>query len=260
MDLSTDDTGIPYMVMEYVDGITLESHLATNGPFPLARTLKLMDEICDALSYSHNLGIMHRDVKSSNILLSKEHAYLIDFGIAKFKGIMTDGDLDLSTTDNTMVGSPLYMPPDQGLGFAYDERSEVYSVGCVLFEALTGRTPFSGGSSLQILSQHAHTQAPSLSETAPQLEFPQELEMVVAKCLEKQPDDRFQSISELRTALNQIHLVDEVLSEVESSIDFGDVNLVQAATGIMPTDVQSNEAGFKRSSVIPWLFYSCLSP
>ena len=250
LDLSTDDTGIPYMVMEYVDGITLESHLATNGPFPLARTLKLMDEICDALSYSHNLGIMHRDVKSSNILLSKEHSYLIDFGIAKFKGILTDGELDLSTTDNTMVGSPLYMPPDQGLGFAYDERSEVYSVGCVLFEALTGRTPFSGGSSLQILSQHAHTQAPSLSETAPQLEFPQELEMVVAKCLEKQPDDRFQSISELRTALNQIHLVDEEFSEVESSIDFGDVNLVQAAAGIMPTDVQSHEAGFKRSRVI----------
>lgn len=206
LDLSADENGVPFMVMEFVDGITLENLLENSGPLTLEQSLPIINEICDALSYAHSLGIMHRDVKSSNILLADSHAYLIDFGIAKFKGLHTDGELKLDTARNTIAGSPLYMPPDQGRGFKYDARSEVYSVGCVLFEVLTGKTPFQGAGALQILSLHAHQAPPALKDVLPDGDFPKQLEDVITKCLEKDPNNRFQSIQELQTSLNEIEL------------------------------------------------------
>lgn len=252
LDLASDDNGIPYMVMEYVDGITLEKYLQSFGPMSIARAMKLMDEICDALSYAHSLEIMHRDVKSSNILLSKEHSYLIDFGIAKFKGLLTDGDLEFGTAANTIAGSPLYMPPDQGLGFKYDERSEIYSVGCVLFEALTGSTPFAGATSLEILSMHAHEMPPTLADASPDVSFPKELEDVVAKCLEKQPDDRFQSMADLRAALNQIEVPNQYAPPLsqESALDFGDVNLTHMSNVTIPSSELTGEPKWGKKRVV----------
>lgn len=206
LDLSADENGVPFMVMEFVDGINLEHLLEKSGPLTLEQSLPIINEICEALTYAHSLGIMHRDVKSSNILLADSHAYLIDFGIAKFKGLHTDGELKLDTARNTIAGSPLYMPPDQGRGLKYDARSEVYSVGCVLFEILTGQTPFQGAGALQILSLHAHQAPPTLKDVLPDGDFPKHLEDVIAKCLEKDPNNRFQSIQELQNALNEIEL------------------------------------------------------
>jgi serine/threonine protein kinase len=217
LDLSSDESGVPYMVMEYVDGITLENHLKNSGPLSLENAVCVLLEICDALSYAHQLGILHRDVKSSNILLSKEHAFLIDFGIAKFKGLLTDGELLLDTASSTIAGSPYYMPPDQGLGLKYDERSEVYSTGCVLYEALTGKTPFEGASGLGVLALHAQEIPPPLAHAYPEGDFSEDIEALVAKCLEKKPDDRFQSMQELKAALNDLEIPDRSTESAEQT-------------------------------------------
>lgn len=203
LDFGLTDSEVPYMVLEHIPGSSLEEFISREGPMEWRVARYVFAQICDALDYSHTHMILHRDIKPSNILLfQNQTGYLdvkiIDFGIAKIKSEGNNGEQSA-----TMAGAPLYMSPDVGLGRAYDLRSEVYSLGCVLYEALTGKPPFEGDSAIQTLVMHAEDAPPLIGDRV-DIEFPKQLGPIVAKSLEKSPKDRFQSMSEFRNALLSI--------------------------------------------------------
>lgn len=203
LDFGLTESEVPYMVLEHIPGSSLEDFITREGPMDWRVARYVFAQICDALDYSHTHMILHRDMKPSNILLfQNETGYLdvkiIDFGIAKIKSEGKNGDQSA-----TMAGAPLYMSPDVGLGRDYDQRSEVYSLGCVLYEALTGKPPFEGQNAIQTLVMHAEDVPPLIGDRV-DIEFPKQLGPIVAKSLEKDPKDRFQSMSEFRNALLSI--------------------------------------------------------
>lgn len=200
--------GLPYIVMEHVNGITLKRHIMANGPLDQLVAAGIFSHIADALAHAHAMGVLHRDITSANVILFKStsgslDATLIDFGVAALKYLTPEGD-NPATAGTALVGSPLYMAPDQAAGKPYDARSEIYSLGCVLFEALTGKTPFAGESALETLSMHAQKMPPALSEIRPHTEFSPDLEKLVGTCLSKEPDNRFQTMEELSQSLASI--------------------------------------------------------
>lgn len=201
LNFGATEGGAPYMVMEYIDGITLKGYVEKHGPLPLPLAIKVFTQICDALRYAHGKEIFHRDLKSSNIMLANLHAYLIDFGVAMVKHATQEPTI---VQGKTVVGTPAYMAPDQSIGKTYDQRSEIYSLGCVMFEVLSGDLPFSAETALELISMHASQTAPRLSEVNERIDYPQELEVIVAKCLEKDPNKRFQSVDELSNALGEL--------------------------------------------------------
>ena len=202
IDFGASSSDAPYMVLEFIDGISLKDKLSESRRFEWGDCESIFAQVLSALSYAHEKGIFHRDIKPSNILLAKDGgslcAKVIDFGIAK---VIEQDKLSEDGKRDTIAGSPLYMSPDSGHGRSYDARSEVYSIGCVLFECLTGSPPFKGDTPLATLSMHAKDPVPEFSEYGINNISPQ-LEGVIRKALEKDPDNRFQSIDELKNALS----------------------------------------------------------
>lgn len=210
MDFGSVDGGAPYMVMEYIEGFTLEQTLSEDGPLSLDAVVSLFGRAADALEHAHQKGIFHRDLKSSNIMIVTDSDQqfdirIIDFGIATFKQATLE---PTQLKGNSIVGTPAYMSPDQALGLTYDARSEVYSLGCVMFEALTGRPPFVGNTALETISMHARTPAPKLRECASDFTFPDDIEDLMATALAKDRDARFQSMQELKEALDKVQTTD----------------------------------------------------
>lgn len=205
LNFGATETGAPYMVMEYIAGTTLKEYIKKHGPLPLPIARKIFTQICEALSYAHGKGIFHRDLKSSNIMLvqsgSELHAYLIDFGVALVKHATQEPTI---IQGNTVVGTPSYMAPDQSTGKPYDQRSEIYALGCVMFEVLSGDVPFTAETAMEVISLHASQPPPLLSEVNEQIHYPQELQDIVSKCLEKDPEKRFQSVQELSSGLMEL--------------------------------------------------------
>ncbi len=206
LDFGGTAGGAPFMVMEYVEGTSLFDYIDERGPLPVDVALTVIRRVAEALAHAHERGVYHRDVKSSNIvLLGGENAVpdvrVIDFGVAGMKQVI---DTPSTEQGDTIVGTPAYMSPDQAQGCEYDQRSEIYSLGCVMFETLTGRPPFLGETALETISKHAHEQAPMLGDLDENNEFSNELESLVGRCLEKDPDDRFQNMSELIEAIGSI--------------------------------------------------------
>lgn len=212
MDFGATESGCPFMVMEYIDGISLEDLLQQTGGLSMHDALTIAVKISDALSYVHGFHIFHRDIKPSNILLAtndqgQQDVWLIDFGVAHIK---FEAQTPNVYQGHTVVGTPAYMSPDQLKGLQYDDRSEVYSVGCVLFEMLTGRAPFQEQTSMETMSRHAHEAPPAISELMKE-EPPHQLVELVEKCLAKSPDDRFQSMKALNAQL--LRVKDLILKE-----------------------------------------------
>jgi serine/threonine-protein kinase len=203
-DFGTSSGGRPYMVMEYFLGQSLQELLAQRGFLEEYETVVIFRAVCQALSYLHEHGIFHRDLKPSNILL-RQSAHesldlrLIDFGLSKST---QDVQAQTFVQGKTVVGTPGYMSPDQVSGLDYDARSEIYSIGCVIYEALSGQQPFSGQTSLEVLNQHMHSELPSLLDLAP--DVTPELCTVVEKCLSKKPEDRYQTADEILEELANI--------------------------------------------------------
>jgi serine/threonine protein kinase len=189
----------PFIVMEMVEGESLSALIEKFGSLPLPRVIKIVSQICDALALAHSQGVVHRDLKPSNIMItnpgrSDEQVKVLDFGIAKLAN-----DTSVKTTQTGEVfGSPAYMSPEQALGQSVDEKSDQYSLGCMIFEALTGRTPFLGDSFLPMVMAHVNEPAPSLSQVSKKAHFPAQIERTVTKLLEKKASDRFASISEAK--------------------------------------------------------------
>ena len=199
-------SGPPYFIMDLVDGETLADLLKRQGRLPVDQTIKLFIQVGFALSYAHSNGIVHRDIKPSNIILSKASSgktedsvvKLVDFGIAKLTG--QDGfNQQTLTQTGEIFGSPLYMSPEQCLGTGVDHRSDLYSLGCVLFETLTGAPPLVGDSALSTMMKHQTEEPLSLREASLGVAFPLRIEQVVRRLLAKDLTERYQS-AELFTA------------------------------------------------------------
>lgn len=175
----------PYLVMKHIDGMTLKD-LLRKTTLRTESILQLLTPIADALTYAHAQGVLHRDVKPSNILIDQEgHPYLTDFGLAR---MVAQGESTMSA--DTMLGTPHYISPEQAKGLTnLTSRTDVYSFGIVLYELVTGRVPFMADSSFAIVHEHIYSPPPSPSEINPKIT--PEVEDVLLKALEKNPDDRY---------------------------------------------------------------------
>lgn len=242
MDFGTTASGAPYMVMEYFEGVSLESYLDKDGPMPATLALDVFKQVLDALIYSHSNKVWHRDIKPSNILLADQGnnaiaVRLIDFGIAAFTQTNFDVESEQLPVDQqqhkTLAGTPAYMSPDQALGRPYDARSEIYSLGCVLFEMLTGRPPFIGHTALETISLHGQAIPPKLTDTMGDTKPSEQvllgsIELVIETCLAKDPKDRYQSVQQLKQALNRCN--SELPERQESLIKGLDLQLPEDIT------------------------------
>jgi Tol biopolymer transport system component/tRNA A-37 threonylcarbamoyl transferase component Bud32 len=188
---SNDD--LLYYAMPLVEGETLRSRLKRAGELPIAETVRIMQDIADALTYAHKQGAAHRDIKPDNILLSGNHALLTDFGIAK--AVEDAGDIEL-TAVGVAIGTPAYMAPEQAMGSPMtDQRADIYAIGVVGYEMLAGMTPFFGNTPQQLMTAHMSAVAPPITKYRPNV--PPSLAAVIMRCLEKRPADRFQTAREL---------------------------------------------------------------
>ncbi|MGV0837113.1 Stk1 family PASTA domain-containing Ser/Thr kinase [Mycolicibacterium thermoresistibile] len=191
---------LPYIVMEYVDGVTLRDIVHTEGPMPPTRAIEVIADACQALNFSHQHGIIHRDVKPANIMISKTGAVkVMDFGIAR--AIADSGNSVTQTA--AVIGTAQYLSPEQARGETVDSRSDVYSLGCVLYEILTGEPPFIGDSPVAVAYQHVREDPIPPSQRNPAIS--PELDAVVLKALAKNPDNRYQTAAEMRADLVRVH-------------------------------------------------------
>jgi len=208
IDFGLLEGDVPFLAMELVDGITLSDYLEQHGALELEAAIPLFMRICDGLGFAHRHGIIHRDIKPSNIMLLEQENYLqgdikiVDFGIAKLSHT-ENGEIQSLTHTGEIFGSPLYMSPEQCDGKPVDSRSDVYSLGCVFFQSLTGSVPFVGNNSLATMLMHSKQPPPTLSEIA-QKEIPERLESIVAKMLAKSPTERFENLGEVISELQKV--------------------------------------------------------
>jgi eukaryotic-like serine/threonine-protein kinase len=194
---SGEHEGQLYYVMPFVGGESLRAKLDREGPLAIDEAVQYAAEAADALDYAHEQGIVHRDIKPENILLEDGHALVVDFGIARAAAEL--GGEKLTQTGITL-GTPQYMSPEQGTADpSIGRRSDIYSLGCVLYEMLAGHPPFSGTSAQAVIARHALDQVPPLTTVRPTV--PASLEVVVLKALAKVPADRFQTAHEFAEAL-----------------------------------------------------------
>jgi eukaryotic-like serine/threonine-protein kinase len=197
---SGEQEWLVYYVMSYAEGLTLRERLDTSPQLSLQETLRLAGDLLGALDHAHGLGIIHRDVKPANIVLSSEGAVLLDFGIAR--AVIASGT-DQLTRSGIAVGTSTYMSPEQITALAdIDHRSDLYSMGCMLFECLAGQPPFCHRNEAVVLQLH-------LTQTAPDVrtlrrDTPSELASGIAKALAKAPKDRWRSAAEMRDALASV--------------------------------------------------------
>jgi serine/threonine protein kinase len=201
-DFGEAEDGVVFMIMEYIDGQTLKKIIRGEGPMPLARVVEIAKQIAGALDAAHAEGVVHRDLKSDNIMLAEtsggDWAKVLDFGIAKIKE--PDGYDPELTAPNLIIGTPQYMSPEQcSQAHEIDSRSDIYSFGVILFEMLAGHVPFTGESATVIMLKHLQEPPPSVLEERHDL--PPAVGQVIARALSKRPEDRQQSASELVDAL-----------------------------------------------------------
>jgi serine/threonine-protein kinase len=204
--------------MEFLPGHNVGEIVEEYGPIPPARSVYLMDQVCSALNEAHGIGLVHRDIKPANIFCAYrggvfDVAKLLDFGLAK-PTLEAGAQLQL-TMEGTVTGSPLYMSPEQATGDdSVDARSDIYSLGAVLYYMLTGQPPFMSDNPLKVMIAHASQEVVPPRQIKPEL--PIELEEIVLRCLEKDPEHRFQDVAELQGALRELVFEESWSSELAS--------------------------------------------
>ncbi len=199
----------PYLVMEYIKGESLADKIHNSGALPYATTANIIIQICRGLQEAHTSGIIHRDLKPDNVLLQHKSdrpdwVKIVDFGISNF----VHGSKKLTKTGR-MVGTPEYIAPEQLKDRPIDMRTDLYGIGIMMFEMLTGRVPFDGESAESILMKHLLEDAPTMAEVRPELAENNLFQPIVDKLLKKNPDDRYQTATELR--LDVEHALNAVL-------------------------------------------------
>ncbi|MBK7746600.1 MAG: protein kinase [Candidatus Obscuribacter sp.] len=218
-NMGVDQGEYPYYVMDLIDGETLETMLKRNGRLPVNEALQLFVQLASALDQAHTVGIIHRDLKPANVILVKDlrnnstTAKLVDFGIARLspKSGSTYSDQH-QTASGLIFGTPIYMSPEQSTGKHVDQRSDIYSLGCSLVEALTAFPPFKGDSAFATILKHQTLTPPTLASLAPNGHFNESLESLIQKMLAKNPADRYQSMSQVGVDLTRILKGKSILS------------------------------------------------
>src|SRR5258706_5510152 len=197
-----------YLVMELIEGETLAARLA-KGALPLADVLKLGAQIADALGRAHRAGVMHRDLKPGNVMLTKSGAKLMDFGLARATGLWPATEMTSSptvagplTAEGTILGTFQYMAPEQLEGKEADARADLWALGCVLYEMAAGRRAFEGKSQASLIGAIMNSEPPSLSQEAPMA--PPALDRLVRTCLAKDPEERLQTAHDAKLQLQWI--------------------------------------------------------
>jgi eukaryotic-like serine/threonine-protein kinase len=239
-----DENGLPYIVMEYLDGDPLDQLIREKIPLHLSVKLEIIEQVCLALSYAHAQGMIHRDVKPANVIVQQDGlAKLLDFGIARADEDRVDGGM---TRTGTLVGTPAYMAPERLEGIKFDGRSDIFSVGVVLYQLLTGRLPFDAEYPA-ILSQILQQDPPPLREFLP--DYPPELDQVIEKSLAKNPVDRYSNAGDMAADLNAIgsqlkaHHVAQLLTEAKSATNNGEyAEAKQLIRQILRVDGQNTDA------------------
>ena len=213
-DFGVLEDGRPYLVMEFLQGQSLETLLQKQGSLPWSRVCRIGEQIARGLQAVHEKGIMHRDLKPGNIFLldraKRDFVKILDFGIAKVmagtRETLSDGGKPLvanmrQTTQGTVLGTPEYLSPEQAAGEAIDARVDIYALGCILYEMLTGSVPFRGNGPMSTLMKHLTEKVVPPRKRRPDLTIPDSLEKIVLKAMAREKTDRYATMEELATAL-----------------------------------------------------------
>jgi serine/threonine-protein kinase len=208
---------IPFLVTEYVEGTSLRSLIESSAPLPVEKAIELARKIADGMSYCHKNGVIHRDLKPENIFITEiNQPVIMDFGLALTKGAHRVTYSNLSAT----MGTPDYMSPEQIDGRRGDQRTDIYALGIIFFEMLTGRPPFTGDSPMVVMSQHLNSLPPRVDKL--NAAVPQNIAAIVSTCLQKDPNARFSSMDAMIEALDNPEAVDtRILDRKPLSTDGG---------------------------------------
>src|SRR5580700_11044845 len=206
-DYGRTDDDIYYMAMEYLEGHTLHRAIREAGSFPEERAAHVARQICRALREAHSLGVIHRDLKPANIFLVEhgdetDFVKVLDFGLVK--NVSGDGKGEDLTQTGLFMGSPKYMAPEQIRGDKVDARTDIYALGIIMYEMITGKVPFDRPNSVNILMAHVNEEAPPLRQMNPNTQVSAQFEEVIARCMAKSPDQRFRSMDEVLAALKRL--------------------------------------------------------
>jgi TolB-like protein len=211
-----ESNGLPYFTMPFVDGESLRVRLARHGELPVNQAIRMLREIASALAYAHEHGIVHRDIKPDNVLLSGGSAMVTDFGVAKALSASSNAEHGGLTSLGVALGTPAYMSPEQASADpSVDHRADIYSVGVLAYELLTGQPPFAGRTPQNLLAAHV-TEAPE-AITKRRASLPPALAALVMRCLQKRPADRPQSASEV------VHALDDITTSRGGSRRWGEI-------------------------------------
>lgn len=206
-DFDITENGLAYLAMDWVDGVDLENRVMHDGRLTAREAMHIFQPVASALAYAHQNRVIHRDIKPQNIMLSRDafgrqEVQIVDFGIAKLLGEEENGIKSQGLTRaGFVVGTPLYMSPEQATGAKVDNRSDIYSLGCVMYFALTGRPPFVGNSAAETVTKHLTQPAPDIPGN---LGVPADLKLIVLRAMEKKPEDRYPSMDLLATDLKKL--------------------------------------------------------
>ncbi|MBK9144962.1 MAG: protein kinase [Candidatus Melainabacteria bacterium] len=216
VDFGDTGDGRLFLAMEYLKGESLEDLLRRRGTLTLDEFLPLLSQICHGLSFAHGKGVLHRDIKPANVMLvtddqGEAQVKLVDFGIAK----LASDDQSVTRAGN-VIGSPLYISPETALGKPADPRSDIYSLGCLIFEVLAGAPPFTGDTLMEAMTARLENEAPLLSSVSRESLADGSVDLIdsiVARCLSRDPANRFASIADLEAALAGLQIAGDEISE-----------------------------------------------
>jgi eukaryotic-like serine/threonine-protein kinase len=209
-EFGMSESGQPYMVMDYLPGESLADMLHSRYRLKPDEAIVIFLQICAAIGHAHGKGVLHRDLKPSNVMLyragpeSATQVKVVDLGLARFLPTNTDKHLSRLTAAGELVGSPFYMSPEQIRDEELDARSDIYSMGCLMYETLTGTRPFNDNNAISVLSMHLYEEPPPFSRVMNDQNMPKRLEAIVFKCLEKSSSKRFQNFATLTAELEKV--------------------------------------------------------
>jgi serine/threonine protein kinase len=254
-DFDYTEDGRPFIVMELVEGKNVGEILESEGPLGVARAIRVATQVAQALGFAHKLGIVHRDIKPGNIILTtneqgQEIAKVLDFGIAKLREAV-EGAKPGMTMTGMVVGTPLYMSPEQFMGKKagqeIDGRTDLYSLGVVLYQMVTAQLPFEGDTLYSLMMQHMEGSVRPPHELAPELQIPESLSHVILKAIDKSREQRFQTAEEFVAALGQV-TNDDMGSQVANVRAFPFPQPPSSTTSL--PQVSSPQASVPRSSQV----------
>ena len=250
-DFGVTETGSPYLVMDYLQGKELLHVLKDEGHLSQSRGLHIFKQVCAGLAHAHDKGVVHRDLKPSNVMLvtldgDDSFVKILDFGIAKQLN-PSESSIDNLTRTGEVFGTPHYMSPEQCRAQEVDGRSDIYALGCVMYQTFTGQLPITGGDLIECLYKHVNCMPEPFHVVAPELPLSAELEAIVFKAMAKSPDERFQTMQEMRAAM-------EVLEPGGYTGTYSKVDLpavkVEAASRTVPPGGGTTSSGDAVESVL----------